>query len=237
MTKPPLNLLTMPLEIRAKIYKILDMESLLKFGESNTRFIPEILRCFPKTQWKEFWFASAKEGCVKWLSILEKLGLPINAHDAFGRTALHIAVSKDNIKEVRVLINLGVDVGIKDKRCDATALHWAVCQSNLDIFKLLIKAGSDVNSQDDLGGTPLHVVAQIGFLNRLKELIKAGADVNARNHNGDTPLHLATDEKAFVSALIKAGADVNVRNRFGRTVLDLSKDETIRKILEDAGAK
>jgi hypothetical protein len=46
----------MPPEIRAKIYKKLDRESLLKFGESGTRFIPEILRCFPKTQWEQIWF-------------------------------------------------------------------------------------------------------------------------------------------------------------------------------------
>ena len=55
-----------------------------------------------------------------------------------GYTLLHIAVEAKNIKIVKILIEAGVDVTIRDSY-EESALCWAINFSNLEIAKLLLE--------------------------------------------------------------------------------------------------
>ncbi|GAM17303.1 hypothetical protein SAMD00019534_004780 [Acytostelium subglobosum LB1] len=66
-------------------------------------------------------------------------------------TPLHIAASKDCDENVRVLLNLGANPNIFNKRGE-TPLHIAVARRNKDIVELLTKNGADVNLNNVLSG-------------------------------------------------------------------------------------
>src|SRR5277367_5770811 len=93
----------MPPEIRAKIYKKLDMESLLKFGESGTKFIPEILRGLNQTERKELWFEAARRGYCRWFELWATKQI-VNAKNNGGQTALHWAARNGNLDCLKALI-------------------------------------------------------------------------------------------------------------------------------------
>ena len=89
------------------------------------------------------------------------------------------------------------------------------------IIPVLIGAGADVNARNELGATPLHLVAKRQRIPYYyaQFLIDAGADVNARLYDGKTPLHVAAEfgSASVMEALIDAGADVNARDDEGKT--------------------
>ena len=87
---------------------------------------------------------------------------------------------------------------------------------------------SAVHLRNDLGWTPLHLVAAQGDDTRPEHalvaslLIAAGADVNARDLAGQTPLHLIAMNGSRASlpvarALLPSGADVLARSSAGFT--------------------
>jgi len=65
--------------------------------------------------------------------------------------ALHLAVSRKNVKAIHWLIDHGVDVNAKRMMwdCNHTALHMCVENGAIDIARLLLDAGADPNIRDD----------------------------------------------------------------------------------------
>lgn len=84
------------------------------------------------------------------------LGCNPNSADTFGRSALHVAVSKGYTDIVRLLLGHGADPNIGDKWCN-TPLHLAACSHNLAIINLLLDAGADVERLDVHGRNPLQL--------------------------------------------------------------------------------
>jgi ankyrin repeat protein len=88
----------------------------------------------------------------------EELGRLLDAHidliDArggtfWGRTALHLAAWRNRTDCVRLLLDRGADVRIRDYGDNAYALHFAADAAELDIITLLVEAGSDVVGEGD----------------------------------------------------------------------------------------
>ncbi|KAF3795909.1 BRCA1-associated RING domain protein 1 [Nymphaea thermarum] len=100
--------------------------------------------------------------------------------DDRGWTLLHVGAHKGDLKEVRRLLEDGIDVNIA---------AWG---------------------PRSLGLTPLHLAAQGGHLKVMDELLEHGADIDARTKGacGWTPLHNAAKarKKAAVEFLIENGA-------------------------------
>lgn len=162
-----------------------------------------------------------------------------------GITALHVAVSSDNLQMAKLLIKNGADVNAKPGRmevsCNAflfsetdtftigssTALQLAVLKENLEMAKLLLDHGAEVNMQAQQEGEfpPLHCAVIIQNPKMMKLLLANGADVDGGDYYGDTPLHheMVSGPRAdIVKLLLEHGADTNVkerRNRFGLTPL------------------
>ena len=64
------------------------------------------------------------------------------------------AVRQNNVKEVKGLLALGVDLNAKDSE-KKTSLHWAAWKGHTELAKVLIDAGADLNANDEDEWTPL----------------------------------------------------------------------------------
>lgn len=129
---------------------------------------------------------------------LLKAGADARVVDAEGRTAMHYAVSNDNARCLRVLLEHAEDVvNAKDARGRA-ALHLAISgESPLDMVNALLGSlACDVNCTDVRMTTPLHWAAVCNRPDICKALSQRGAVLSFRDTNGMTPLHYAI-QKGF----------------------------------------
>jgi ankyrin repeat protein len=107
----------------------------------------------------------------------------INAADeAYGRTALHEAVSSSRVEDIRLLIGAGADINIKDKE-GRTPLMEAVYFCYEEAVRTLIDAGADVNIRSDVGLTALDFAEQGRSKVIVAMLTNAGA-VSGRERDG-----------------------------------------------------
>jgi len=100
-------------------------------------------------------------------------GCDVSAPDDKGRTALHFASAKGNLKIVQRLLAQGADVNRVD-HIGNTPLHLATCTSQIPVVTLLLKAGSDVTLMDRAGRTPLSLARS-----RLRILRQSCTDISA----------------------------------------------------------
>lgn len=104
-------------------------------------------------------------------------------------TALILAVSENNIEVVKLLLNNGADVSIRneDKK---NALHTALKHKNEEIFNILFdyinpyKKVNIINMQDWSGDTILHMAHSNGYDEIVNKLIENGANTRIRNNDG-----------------------------------------------------
>jgi hypothetical protein len=123
------------------------------------------------------------------------------------RYDLHEAVVKNDIAQVRRLLQKGADINQLGLRRHGygSALHIAVREGHLDIAKLLIDRGAEIDVLDRKDFTPLHNSAWNGNLEMTKLLLDAGADIEASTYDGDTPLSLAqNNDQPQVAEFIQA---------------------------------
>lgn len=97
------------------------------------------------------------------------------------RTALHQAAWKNRLECVRLLLERGAKVGIRDFGDNAYALHFAAAEADLGIVAMLVEAGSDVIGDGD--DHQLGVLGWATCLERVREdvadyLLRAGARLN-----------------------------------------------------------
>jgi len=113
---------------------------------------------------------------------------------AMGRTPLHLAVIKDKMNMVRLLVAQGADLEARDAYGN-TPLHLAAHCLRLRPTRFLLERGAQVNARDDFGNTPLHHLAYGSFdkiaFQVAKMLLEHGASASARNKQGFRPSELA----------------------------------------------
>jgi len=91
--------------------------------------------------------------------------------DRTGQTALHRAAWNDRMDCVRVLLEHGADVTIRDYGDNASALHGAASAASLEVVQMLVEAGADaIGAGDD---------HQLGVLGWATCLGRVRADVAA----------------------------------------------------------
>jgi ankyrin repeat protein len=124
-------------------------------------------------------------------------GADVNAKDRefYSRTALHIAVSDNNLKIVQILLNAGADVNTLDGEGNTTLMMLDE-ETSEEIVNLLVKYGAklDIQAKESKKTALIHAAMQDNY-KAMRILIKAGANVNLRDSDGDSALDLADDEE------------------------------------------
>lgn len=140
-----------------------------------------------------------------------------SAHGVHNGTALAMAAENGQFELMKLLVEKGADVNVKNS-LGYTPLHECAGSvaklPDLELPRLLLKHGADPNARGgEFGSTPLHCLAldpqetERGM--ELAELlIRSGADLNAKDVDGDTPLKAArvTGHRKMAEFLRRHGA-------------------------------
>ncbi|GLJ22090.1 hypothetical protein SUGI_0414130 [Cryptomeria japonica] len=177
----------------------------------------------------------------------------VNTADETGKTALHRASKKGNVRSCGLLVEHGAVVTVQDNKDHGgkTSLHGASEKGNSRICRLLVDCGASVTAQDENGMTALHYA----FEREIDKIVGVGTEiikdllsrcgeqrindfVNATDERGRTALHGAS-EKGDVDAcelLIDHGALVTARDKMGMTALHYAFEGGVDKV-KDVGTK
>jgi len=118
------------------------------------------------------------------------LGLPVDATDSQGCTALLRAAGGGHRAVVELLLARGADPRAA-ARSGATPLSAAVSMRQLDIVERLLAAGAPLEQRLPGDVTVLMLAAALGLPDLVARLLTAGADVHASDAQGLAPLHCA----------------------------------------------
>jgi ankyrin repeat protein len=170
--------------------------------------------------------------------------------DKLGWTPLHVAVDRNDLDEIRVLLG-GRARPEAASRNGMTPVHLAAAAGRREAAKLLVQAGAALDPKDKDGRTPVQLAVQEGYLEVVRFLADRGCSlpdvlVAAAGGRGDrveailradagaikaktqmweqTPLHLAawSGQPDVVGMLVAKGLPVDVRDPLEQTPLHLA---------------
>ena len=137
-------------------------------------------------------------------------------------TLLHIAVKRNNKEMVRLLLENGADVGLKNLHLNLP-LHIAGARGHYEIICMLVDAGSKIDDKGFGGWAALHVAAYEGHLDIVNYLVShKGADLHLRDDGGSTVLHCAAikGHEKIIKCLFLNDAEINAVDYENLTPLD-----------------
>ena len=152
---------------------------------------------------------------------LLETGIPVDAAQPDGTTALHWAVRHSEPDVAARLLLAGADPNATN-RYGVTPLTLAATNGHSGIVAALLDAGASPHAATPYGETPLMTAARTGSPQVVRTLIDAGAHVDAKEGwREQTALMWAAAERnaAAAQVLIEAGADVAARSEAGMTPL------------------
>ena len=190
------------------------------------------------------------QGDVSWArALLQENPARCDVRDDRGRTALHCAAWTSQEAMLRLLKDVGADVGCEDET-GKTPLHYAAEKGHESAVRALIKMGASVDHADELGQTSLHLAAMHGHASAAHALLQKGADASLAANTGKTPLEVAVEcghhvmlsiflrhnvkiektslllhqaavqgDRTMVRILVEAGVSVKNEDEFGRSAL------------------
>lgn len=106
------------------------------------------------------------------------------------------ATSRNDVEEVRQLLNSGIDPNVSNED-GLTALHQCAIDNNEQMLLTLIDYGANVNSRDTELWTPLHAAGCCGHLKIVQHLVGHGAELLAVNADGNMPYDICDDEETL----------------------------------------
>jgi len=140
----------------------------------------------------------------------------------------------DSIKKVKLLIESGVDVNVRDKvRGNATPLLRAASFGNTAVVRLLLEKGARVDANDEGGSTALigaacncAIIDMPDTIDSMRLLLRKGANVEARDRDGNTALTRAAGwgRTDIVKLLLDNGAQIDDKDKSGNTALIISAE-------------
>jgi ankyrin repeat protein len=140
-------------------------------------------------------------------------GADINALENSRYDVVTIAAVKNDVRMVKLALELGADPKLITSPYAGTALIAAAHLGHADVVRTLIAARAPLDHINNLGWTALIESIVLGdggktHTDTLEALVEAGADVNLGDRGGQTPLKLASGRgyASMVRILKDAGA-------------------------------
>jgi ankyrin repeat protein len=168
---------------------------------------------------------------------LVALGALLDATDAQGRTALHVAVSKGNRNAIKLLLCIGASSAVKTLKGE-TAYEMTKDKA---IHELMAAYEKVLGSCPANGEGKLHAAVRLGDADAILALSKI-EDVYQRDKQGRTPLHKAVSQKnlSLLRTVIEVASDLEVEDGQGKTPLFIAamevQDPALVRFLLKAGA-
>ncbi|KAM6961264.1 ankyrin repeat and SOCS box protein 2b [Aplochiton taeniatus] len=136
------------------------------------------------------------------------------------QTALLLAVTREHLSCVRLLLEAGADPDISSKNKE-TPLYKACELESTVMVALILSCGATVNQRCGRGWTALHEAVSRDNTEVCEMLLRAGASINPANTYSITPLTVAAQlgRGRVLSYLFGKGADVNMQTCDGLTAL------------------
>jgi len=133
----------------------------------------------------------------------------VNAQRLDGFSALHFVSQNGYIDIVKILLDYGADIEIKNIE-GCTPFWFAAAKGQTDVVRALLSAGADVNTQRIDGISAISFASQQGHIDVIKILIDNGAVIEKRDFRGSTPLSRAAvfGQTYTVPALVSDVANV-----------------------------
>jgi hypothetical protein len=160
----------------------------------------------------------------------------INKQDEDGNSLLLIAINSGNPLVVKILLDQGGDVELKNKE-GYNSIFLALKNDNIYLLGNVLAYGGNLHSRETkMGNTPLlEAVNNRGFKN-VEFLINQFPRLNLEvtNNNGNTPFLLAVSQGQIEIAnlLFKRGSKIDVKNSEGLSALDLAKAKDDQNMIE-----
>lgn len=152
-----------------------------------------------------------------------RAGTGVNAPlDKSGRTALNIAVEKNDAAEIEKLTRVGANPNQPDNNGQG-AVFEAITRKRPHLIELLVEKGAKLDQLDDKRRTPLDwALEQKCDLETVALLVRLGAPVEDAQKR--TPLHAAAEMNRadVVEFFVNKGFDINAQDNSGRTPLHVS---------------
>ncbi|KAK7413654.1 hypothetical protein QQX98_007436 [Neonectria punicea] len=179
---------------------------------------------------------------VRWLI---SLGIPVNAVNKQGDTALHLFMKNswqgyNSRGEHADFINVikesnGIDFEIRNND-GLTVVHMAVVSSGIQISKLMA-AGADLSTLTKDSQNVLHLACRARKTSIVSQILGhlGNVNVNQADDFGRTPLHYAcaSGEAESVALLLKHGGNVNAVDSHGCTLLHACAEATAEQKIWD----
>uniref|UniRef100_A0A672HJ31 Ankyrin repeat and SOCS box containing 2a, tandem duplicate 1 n=1 Tax=Salarias fasciatus TaxID=181472 RepID=A0A672HJ31_SALFA len=151
----------------------------------------------------------------------------VNKRTAQGETALMVAVSRQQLQCVAMLLENGADPDIPNHEKE-TPLYRACERNSAAMVAALLNRGAAVNTRCIHGCTALQEAAVQNNIEICEMLLKAGAKHSVTNVFGISPLFSAAQIGRIASLrfLLRHGADINTQAADGATALyEAAKNE------------
>lgn len=173
--------------------------------------------------WADFLLEGARYGDAEDVQQALERSTDVNAADASGRTALHMASANGHTDVMRMLLDAGANT---EHRNDSgnTPLHWACVGGHAEAVRLLLRHGGDPSSLNHAERTPLDGALEDEAILRAFQEHRmpagGGADKEqkeqmAQNAQDPPPSGAAQDQEAMQVICAKVES-VNVQSEGGQ---------------------
>ncbi|EZH72864.1 hypothetical protein ATO12_22310 [Aquimarina atlantica] len=155
---------------------------------------------------------------------LLQIGADVNTTSELGFSALNMAVIKNNIKLIHVLLDAGADINFQNTvvfGLGETPLISSIRENNATIVEFLLNHGADPNIPNHFYKTPLMIAAEENALEAAKILLAYKVSIEHGIHTGSytkTPLCIAVlhNHTEMVTLLIQNSAKIKPLRKLPR---------------------
>ncbi|CAD7701665.1 unnamed protein product [Ostreobium quekettii] len=122
---------------------------------------------------------ASDRGIYSTMKILLEHGAAVNAVSEAGATPMIEVLGGCKTELVRLLLDHGANIDVKNDRNGVTSLMAAAMKQNHDVMEWCIAAGCNIEAADKDEQRAMHHAARHGAIECVDVLLRAGADINA----------------------------------------------------------